>query len=168
MKNCEEIKNKNLDLKGNIIILNGTSSSGKTTLALALRERLIDVYYLLSLDDFIFMVDLKKRNEDWDNRITEIYSTMNYAIQFFSDLGRNIIVDTVFLDGARGANALSECVNLIKDYPVLFVRVECGIQELERRECTRGDRQIGQARFFNRSICMVIIHMTWLLTHQKH
>lgn len=32
------------------------------------------------------------------------------------------------------------------DYPVLFVGVHCCIDELERREKVRGDRNIGQAR----------------------
>jgi len=39
--------------KGHIIFLNGTSSSGKTTIAKALQESLSEPYMRISVDDFI-------------------------------------------------------------------------------------------------------------------
>lgn len=40
-----------------------------------------------------------------------------------------------------------ETDRLLRKYPVLFVKAGCNLQELERRERDRGDRQIGQARW---------------------
>ena len=45
--------------KGKIIVLNGVSSSGKTTLAKALQEALDEPYTRLSIDDFINMMPEK-------------------------------------------------------------------------------------------------------------
>ncbi len=41
---------------------------------------------------------------------------------------------------------LIECATSLVDYEVLFVGVKCPLEELERRELARGDRQIGFAR----------------------
>jgi chloramphenicol 3-O phosphotransferase len=42
---------------------------------------------------------------------------------------------------------LADYYRRFEGYPVLFVLVECPLEELERREKARGDRQIGQARW---------------------
>ena len=70
--------------KGKIIILNGASSSGKTTLAKALQDRMDDLTYILSLDDFLTMIGLKKYEESIQNRIN-LYETMQYTVQLLSD-----------------------------------------------------------------------------------
>lgn len=59
-----------------------------------------------------------------------------------SDSDINIIIDIVLL---HQYNMLEECINMIKDYQVLFVHVEYPIEEIRRREKERGDREIGQA-----------------------
>ena len=45
--------------KGKIICLNGVSSSGKSTLAKALQDKLKEPYYLMSEDTFTFMLPEK-------------------------------------------------------------------------------------------------------------
>jgi chloramphenicol 3-O-phosphotransferase len=45
--------------KGKIIFLNGVSSSGKTTLAKSLQERLPDLFYWIAVDIFIDMMPKK-------------------------------------------------------------------------------------------------------------
>lgn len=42
---------------------------------------------------------------------------------------------------------LRECVQSLTGYDVFFVGVKCPLEELERRELARGDRQIGFARW---------------------
>jgi len=39
-----------------------------------------------------------------------------------------------------------ECLDLLRPYHTLYVRVSCPLAELERREQARGDREIGTAR----------------------
>ena len=66
---------------------------------------------------------------------------MYHAIKGFSDAGINVIVDDVLLNED---DRLKQCVELLHDYPVLFVHVTCPVAELRRREENRGDRDIGQ------------------------
>lgn len=47
-------------MKGKIIFLNGPSSAGKTTLAYSLQSKLEEIYYRISVDDFMNMVDRQK------------------------------------------------------------------------------------------------------------
>ena len=58
-----------------------------------------------------------------------------------------MIVDTVYLDGEYDTAVLKGFACLLISNPVLFLRIECEVQELERRERQRGDRPIGQAKY---------------------
>lgn len=132
--------------KGQIIFLNGTSSSGKTSLTKKLQERSNDLYFHLSLDVYENMSSEKHlENNYWDT--LKCASAMHNSIKTFSDAGLNVIIDHVILDIPEEKGWLEECVELLLDYPIFFVRVNCPIHELERRERQRGDRDIGQAKW---------------------
>ncbi|MDE7219915.1 MAG: chloramphenicol phosphotransferase CPT family protein [Oscillospiraceae bacterium] len=133
--------------KGTIIFLNGCSSAGKTTLARRLQSELNEVYYRISADDFMDMVDREKMRNDFYTRSGEALSAMHHTVKLFSDMGLHVIVDHVLLETPQEIFTTIECVRLLKAYPVLFVKVDCDLQELERRERERGDRQTGQARW---------------------
>ena len=55
--------------RGKIIILNGVSSSGKTTLAKALQNAFDELYVRLSIDDFISMMSDKMVKNDLGNAV---------------------------------------------------------------------------------------------------
>lgn len=135
------------ETKGTIIFLNGCSSAGKTTLALHLQSTLTDVYYRVAADDFMNMVDREKMRSDFFTRSGEALTAMHHTVRLFSDMGLHVIVDHVLMETPQEKFAAIECVRLLRTYPVLFVKVDCDLQELERRERERGDRQIGQARW---------------------
>ena len=134
-------------MKGKITILNGASSTEKTTLAYKLQATLDEIYYRLSLDDFMKMVDGQKMHDDFLIRLGEIITTMHHAIKLFSDRGLNVIVDHVLLETPEEKFSTPEIVTLLNDYPVMFVKVDCDLPELERREKERRDRRIGQAKW---------------------
>lgn len=127
--------------KGKIIILNGVSSSGKTTLSKALQNALIEPYIVLSIDNFISMMPERLIENDLGNTVYKSQSILHQTIKLLSDMGMNVIVDNVMLSYFR---TLNECVDLLHDYPVLLVHVKCPLHELRRREQERGDRNIGQ------------------------
>lgn len=132
-------RHKEIAKKGNIIFLNGVSSSGKTTLAKKLQSLLPTPYFHLSCDTFYnIMPDNKQTMENFVRAMTG----MSHTIKAFSDVGISVIVDHILL---KLYGTLEECVMLLHDYPVLFVHVDCPIEELRRREKERGDREIGQA-----------------------
>lgn len=127
--------------KGTIILLNGTSSSGKTTLANELIKQLPD-YFALSIDQFDRIIE---QMEDRDqNRLipvpTEYYFHRNIAM--FSKSGIHLVVDQILHDDFT----LNDCLAVLKDYPVLFVGVHCPLDEIEKRESLRGDRPPGLAK----------------------
>jgi chloramphenicol 3-O phosphotransferase len=126
--------------KGKIILLNGVSSSGKSSLSEEL-EKLLPDYFHLSIDDFDTIIE---RMEDREHaRLipvpTEHFFHRNLAM--FSDKGVNLIVDQILHD----EDTLKDCAEILENYPVFIVGVHCPAEELERREKARGNRTIGQA-----------------------
>lgn len=129
--------------RGNIIILNGVSSSGKTTLARCLQDSLEVEYFWISVDVFFSMAPQKLLVDDmWLQTFAHIRDAMYTSVTALSDSGVNVIIDDVMLSRFH---RLEECVCRLMGYPVLFVLVDCSLDELRRRERERGDRQIGQA-----------------------
>ena len=130
--------------KGKIIWLNGVSSSGKSTLAKTLQDRLSVPFYVLANDMFTndTVAPDKFIEIDWRGTYYKALIGMYHAIKAFTDIGINIIVDDVLL---KEDDRLEQCVKLFHDYPVLFVHVICPLDELRHREEKRGDRNIGQA-----------------------
>ncbi len=140
--------------KGNIIFLNGTSSSGKTSIAKTLQQILDEPYLCCSVDSFLTMLLPEKYiSPDETDEISEedveilqalipkIVSGMHHCIQALASEGINLIVDHVLQSPAW----LNDCVVLLADFPVFFVGVQCPLEELERRERGRN-REQGLAR----------------------
>ncbi len=134
--------------KGKIILVNGVSSSGKTTLSKMLQARFPDQYFLLP-GDILNEISPPKNSLSYDIRFKAdpkpIMSAFFGCVKEFSDNGLNVITETVFAKDIYFS--LDNCLNVFPDcdYPVLFVHVTCPLEELRRREKERGDRQIGWA-----------------------
>jgi chloramphenicol 3-O-phosphotransferase len=123
--------------KGKIVLLNGVSSSGKTTLSRALQEQLPDQYFLIPAD-LLNEISPPKNSRSYSIRFTAdpkpVMSALFGCAKTFSDNGLNVIVETIFTKDAHMGldnflNIFPEC-----DYPVLFVHVTCPLEELRRRE----------------------------------
>ena len=126
--------------KGKIILLNGVSSSGKSSLAKELVEHLPD-YFHISIDDFDYVIEkMENRNK---NRLIPVPTEYFFhrTVKMFSDKGINLIVDQILHD----TETLTDYIETFKDYSLVFVGVHCSVEELNRREQARGDRQIGLA-----------------------
>lgn len=142
--------------KGTVILLNGTSSAGKTSISKQLKLILEEEYIYLSVDDAIGGVnDMLFRQ--YGEQLTKaqistieseeyienaVISLFHHQIMAFTMIGHNVIVDHVLIN----PEWLAECVTLLHDKHAIFVGVHCPIEELERRERDRGDRPIGLAR----------------------
>lgn len=139
--------------KGKIIFLNGTSSSGKSTLAKALQRKLSEPYFCIAMDTFTDIISPwftgDYNGETSENLERQSLSAMHHTIKLYSDLGYNVIVDDVICkwvsSQGKEYRLLEECVELMHDYPILFVKVYCPLEELKHREIERGDRGIGSA-----------------------
>lgn len=134
---------------GYVIFLNGTSSSGKTTLAKALQEKLTEPYMYVSLDDFFHMYPerfLSPTSQDsaivLDRLIPAVVSGLHRSVASLAQSGNNIIIDHVLQEDGW----LKECVKNWAGLEVLFVGIKCPLEIAEQREKERGDRNIGTAR----------------------
>jgi chloramphenicol 3-O phosphotransferase len=127
--------------KGKIILLNGVSSSGKSTLSKELIKKLPD-YFHYSID--VFDTIIEKMEDREEQRLIPIPTEhfFHRTIAMFSDKGVNLIVDQIL----HNDDTSKDCYETLKDYPVFFVGVHCPLSELEKREKERGDRMVGQAK----------------------
>lgn len=130
--------------KGKIIILNGVSSSGKTTLAKVIQDRSPIPLYKLDIDDFILMSPDKFNDyENCDFSVQYTFaSKFFHVVKLYSDLGFDLIVPYMFF---KNSETLQEFRVLLNDYPVFVVNISCSVEELKRRETKRENRKIGSA-----------------------
>lgn len=98
-----------------------------------------------SVDAFIFMFPEHVLKDDSvrPNALWPVLSAFNRSLANLADCGFPLIVDYVL----EAEQWLGECVESLRGHDVLFVGVKCSLDELERRERARGDRQIGFARW---------------------
>ena len=154
--------------KGRIIFLNGSSSAGKSTLAATLQKRLDEPYSCMSLDDYLQQFGkMVSEYQKLGQSILPSKPTLNYPPKFSPppgleglaslllvpkfhqsvaaavNAGHRVIVDHVLAHEAW----LKECLTLFEGLEVIFVGLYCPLEELERRERRRGDREIGLAKF---------------------
>lgn len=138
---------------GTIILLNGTSSSGKTTLLKALQAALPEPFLDAGLDRFLWM--LPKRYLDrplWDDVLgravqaggvgRQLVAGMHQAIAALSRTGNHVLADHVLVEPAW----LDECIALFSDLPAYLIGVRCPLDVVEAREQARRDRTLGQAK----------------------
>ena len=71
--------------KGKIIFLNGTSSSGKTSIAKTLQEILDEAYMHVSVDTFLLMLPdqylMGEKQKDFSKLIPIVISGMHHSIK---------------------------------------------------------------------------------------
>lgn len=130
---------------GQIVILNGVSSSGKTSIARELLDVLPSPFFLMSVDAFGAMRSPSRTAElpsgDLTDTLRRTRAGFHRAVAGMADAGNDVIMDHVFSEPWR----LRDCVQLFRPFRVFFVGVRCSLEELERRERVRGDRVLGQA-----------------------
>ncbi|MDH6135434.1 chloramphenicol 3-O phosphotransferase [Kitasatospora sp. MAA4] len=125
-----------------IIFLNGTSSSGKSTLAAELLQTLDGPFFHLAVDAFGAMrAKVEIAPEDLDDVLRRTRMGFHRAIAGMAAGGNDIVVDHILSEPWR----LSDLLDVLADHEVVLVGVRCPLEELERRELARGDRPSGLA-----------------------
>jgi chloramphenicol 3-O phosphotransferase len=132
---------------GKIIIINGPSSSGKTTLALALQKQLDLPFIRFSFDLFLDhqafpSEQIKSGKFSWDLMRPSVFRGIQQCLPALATAGNNIIFDHIIETKAW----LYDLISMISELDVFFVGLHCSLPELERRETERGNRRTGEAR----------------------
>ena len=124
-----------------IILLNGPSSAGKSSIARELKNILDGSGYatdIVSIDDHMLIA---KDEEIWEDDVFEAVPSMCQAICRSLDAGKIVIVDHV-ITSERIFHAMMDAAEGQVTKKVL---VNCDPELLLKRESERGDRFIGSA-----------------------
>jgi chloramphenicol 3-O phosphotransferase len=146
---------------GKVILLHGTSSSGKTTIARAFQRRASEAWVRLGIDVFWNAVDARwmefgpRADEGfrWVERDDSVAivsgpvgqllaAATRASVSVTARAGLSVIADDVLIDRAW----LAEWAEALAGLETLFVGVHTPLDVLERRERERGDRILGEAR----------------------
>lgn len=129
-------------MEKHIILLNGSSSSGKSTLAKALQALIVDKrnerYEIVSIDDF-----LKMSTEDviYEDDVFEISGALcEKALQILKG-NQGVIIDHV-ITSERIFNQLNERLN---SHHMWLIHVTCPLEVLQKKEKERKNRCSGSA-----------------------
>lgn len=153
---------------GKVVFLNGTSSSGKTTVSLALQERLKEPYIHVALDQFrdgmpprfrglnsprgttgyegLNVVPVEQDGEIFtDIRFGKMGMTllrgMRRAIASLAGCGNNVIIDDIIMN----EDFLVDYLQVLADFTVFFVAIRCPLEVINQRELQRPGRFPGTA-----------------------
>jgi chloramphenicol 3-O phosphotransferase len=136
---------------GQIIILNGTPRSGKSSIVAVIQETFDGVWMNLGVDRFMQMTPARYlpgiglrpggERQDIEPLIPILYGAMYESIAAHSRLGLNVVVDVGHHDAyAIPRGILADCARRLNGLPVLFVGVHCPIEMImERRRSTGWD-----------------------------
>lgn len=149
-----------------IIIINGGSSAGKTSMSLAFQDLSAEPYFLLGIDMFWFSmppkeIDLERVTPQYyswcqektaegleyfrilpGHLLNESMLARYKSMAAFLERGLNVIADEVFWS----KEWLLESLRVFEPYCCYYVGIFCSDAELSRREVERGDRYLGWAR----------------------
>lgn len=145
-----------------VIILNGTSSAGKSSLAQALQQAAERNLLHVQMDAFLSMQPPRLNNHpdafvfrpvegadppeiaiETGAFCQQLLDGMRRSVRALADAGLDLIVDDVWLQG----NEQETYKALFREHTVYFVGVYASLEACEARERARGDRDLGQARW---------------------
>lgn len=145
------------DVNVQVIVLNGGSSAGKSSIATCLQQQLDGTWLTLGIDDLIRALSHGPNDRGAggtlvfrpDGSIEAGEKFRTAAASWYEGLaaiarsGTGVIVDDVFLDGGQSQDQLRAAV---EGLGVLWVGVHCDPSVAEARERQRPDRIVGLAR----------------------
>lgn len=127
--------------KGKIIYLNGVTSSGKTTIVNALRQkRDFDFYYL---SDDIFednIIDIEYGSPGYWTKLSEAVFLMYKTAKLFSDNGQTVIIDSMLIEREEFYPHYQRMLETFKNSPLITVLVDCPLDICRQRNIARPDR----------------------------
>jgi chloramphenicol 3-O phosphotransferase len=151
---------------GQIVILNGPSRSGKTSIATAMQDISDDPWMNVGMDNHITTtpaayrpgVGLRPQRAEGhvddpsrvplsvlEDLVPTLYAALYESIAAHARLGLNVVADVYHHDFySKPLRILEDSARRLRDLPVLFVGVRCPIDVIwERREQTWGQTRDG-------------------------
>lgn len=140
-----------------VIVLNGGSSSGKTSISEHVQRGLAGTWLVLGVDDLIRALSFGRRDTSAggtlefaadgtitvSDRFRRAESAWRDGIAAMATAGVGVILDEVLLDGGDSQARLLQSIGGLT---VAWIGVRCDPDVAEARERQRGDRVRGMAR----------------------
>jgi len=132
---------------GKIILLNGASSSGKSSLATILHAILPEPFWHISIDHLVAANVLPQPRIvsgefKWHELRPQFFEGFHRCLPALALGGNNLIVEHI-VETKQWMNRL---LTLLAGIDVYFVGLHCALPELERRAIARGSRKLREAR----------------------
>ncbi|MBQ2724121.1 MAG: AAA family ATPase [Clostridia bacterium] len=135
-------------MAGTIIILNGPSSSGKSTLSRNLQKIWPTPLYYTSYDlveeQMAPYIYSRHAYEGFPSPVKDFLDVMYITAAAMANTGRDVVIDNCLFDTE---DIIDLCRDRLAGIPQVWVRVKLDQEELDRREKARGNRAIGKARW---------------------
>lgn len=150
-----------------VIVLNGGSSSGKTSIARQLQAMLVEPWLAVSIDDFVDSLPpaLQQSSDGVDVTsdgtvgVGSVFARLERAwaagIAATARAGAPVVVDDVFLSGAASQARWRAA---LPDLPVAWVGVHCEPGIATQRESRRPDRAAGMAALQARQVHHEVVY----------
>lgn len=133
-------------VRGRVILLNGASSSGKSSIGAALLPLLADPWFLVPVDAVSSLRSTEHRRElsgvETTQMLTRTRRGYHRVVAALAAEGNDVIMDYPLSEPWR----LADLLGVLADHDVTLVDVRCSVAELDRRELARQDRPLGLAR----------------------
>lgn len=132
-------------MPASLILINGASSAGKTTLCRAVRDAMPTPFLHFSLDFFMFGANVLPRTpegkiRDWPHLRPHVFQGFNRCLPALLDAGNNLVVDYIIETPAMWA----EFGQFLHGHDVFLIGLHCPVEELPRRGT--GTPRTGQGR----------------------
>jgi chloramphenicol 3-O phosphotransferase len=130
-----------------VVVLNGASSSGKTTVARAFQELAPDLFLNFSIDAILYALPpdaldrIRTGADIADLHLPELVRGFYACVRELLALGHNLIIDHAVTAPYHAALLHAA----IAGHDALLVGLDCPAEVLRRREADRGDRRPGLA-----------------------
>lgn len=130
-----------------LVVLNGTSSSGKTSIARAFQSAAGGLFLNFSIDNILYALPpaafdrVKTGGDISDLRLPELVRAFYACVRQLLDLGHDLVIDHA-VTARYHAEALVEAAG---SHRVLLVGLDCPDEVLAERERVRADRRPGLA-----------------------
>ena len=137
-----------------VVVLNGISSSGTSSLARAVQQLLPEPYLVLGVDDLIDalppamlaqedgLVLGEGGQVDAGEAFTAVEDAWYAGLGAMARAGARLVLDEVLLGGARSQQRLGSALHGLR---VVWVAVDCHLEVAADRESRRPDRTPGMA-----------------------
>lgn len=128
---------------GNIIFLNGLTSSGKTSIINELVARKTNMFFVLGFD--LFEETIPEWAADVDAYYANAIIAMYCAARSFSQQGQDVIIDGLVMNISGLNEHYKTLKEIFKGYPLKMVKIHCPLEICRQRNIARGDRNENQS-----------------------